>query len=83
MSQLASIEETDGPNQVSRDDGRRRIVLSANTQGRALSDVVADIRQAEAIEAEALDAESAPEPVLESEVALEAESPSELEPTAS
>jgi HME family heavy-metal exporter len=41
---LASIEETDGPNQVSRDDGRRRIVLSANTQGRALSDVVADIR---------------------------------------
>ena len=44
LSQLASIEETDGPNQVSRDDGRRRIVLSANTQGRALSDVVADIR---------------------------------------
>jgi HME family heavy-metal exporter len=44
LSQLASIEESDGPNQVSRDDGRRRIVLSANTQGRALSDVVADIR---------------------------------------
>ncbi len=44
LSQLASIEEADGPNQVSRDDGRRRIVLSANTQGRALSDVVADIR---------------------------------------
>jgi len=30
---------------VSRDDGRRRIVLSANVQGRALSAVVADIRQ--------------------------------------
>ncbi|OYT92595.1 MAG: CusA/CzcA family heavy metal efflux RND transporter [Burkholderiales bacterium PBB3] len=44
LSQLASIEESDGPNQVSREDGRRRIVLSANTQGRALSDVVADIR---------------------------------------
>ncbi|MBS0506561.1 MAG: efflux RND transporter permease subunit [Proteobacteria bacterium] len=45
LSRLASIEEGDGPNQVSRDDGRRRIVLSANAQGRALSDVVADIRQ--------------------------------------
>ncbi|MFM9902437.1 MAG: efflux RND transporter permease subunit [Polaromonas sp.] len=45
LSQLATIEEGDGPNQVSRDDGRRRIVLSANAQGRALSDVVADIRQ--------------------------------------
>jgi HME family heavy-metal exporter len=44
LSQLASIEESDGPNQVSRDDGRRRIVLSANTQDRSLSDVVADIR---------------------------------------
>ncbi len=45
LSQMASIEEGDGPNQVSRDDGRRRIVLSANASGRALSDVVADIRQ--------------------------------------
>lgn len=44
LSRLASIEESDGPNQVSRDDGRRRIVLSANAQGRALSDIVADIR---------------------------------------
>jgi HME family heavy-metal exporter len=44
LSRLASIEEGDGPNQISRDDGRRRIVLSANAQGRPLSDVVADIR---------------------------------------
>jgi heavy-metal exporter, HME family len=44
LGQLATIEESDGPNQISRDDGRRRIVLSANAQGRALSDVVADIR---------------------------------------
>jgi HME family heavy-metal exporter len=44
LAQLASIEEADGPNQISRDDGRRRIVVSANVQGRALSDVVADIR---------------------------------------
>jgi HME family heavy-metal exporter len=46
LSRLATIEESDGPNQISRDDGRRRIVISANAQGRALSDVVADIRTA-------------------------------------
>lgn len=46
LARLASIEESDGPNQISRDDGRRRIVISANAQGRALSDVVADIRAA-------------------------------------
>ena len=44
LYKLASIEDGDGPNQVSRDDGKRRIVLSANAQGRPLSDVVADIR---------------------------------------
>ena len=45
LSSLATIEEGDGPNQVSRDAGRRRIVISANAQGRALSEVVADIRR--------------------------------------
>lgn len=44
LSKIASIEDADGPNQISRDDGKRRIVLSANAQGRALSDIVADIR---------------------------------------
>jgi len=45
LSKLASIEEGDGPNQISRDDGKRRIVLSANAQGRALSDIVVDMRR--------------------------------------
>ncbi|GIZ51913.1 multidrug transporter AcrB [Noviherbaspirillum aridicola] len=45
LEKLATIEESDGPNQISRDDGRRRIVLSANAQERPLSDIVADIRQ--------------------------------------
>ena len=45
LSKIASIEDSDGPNQISRDDGKRRIVLSANAQGRALSDIVADIRR--------------------------------------
>jgi heavy-metal exporter, HME family len=44
LSQLAKVEESDGPNQISRDDSRRRIVISANAQGRALSEVVKDIR---------------------------------------
>ena len=44
LSKLASIEDSDGPNQISRDDGKRRIVLSANAQGRALSEVIADVR---------------------------------------
>lgn len=46
LAQLARIEESDGPNQIARDDGRRRIVLSLNAQGRALSEVVADVRAA-------------------------------------
>ncbi len=45
LSQLATIDDSDGPNQISRDDSRRRIVLSANAQGRALSEVVADIEK--------------------------------------
>ncbi|MFM9888877.1 MAG: efflux RND transporter permease subunit, partial [Burkholderiales bacterium] len=46
LARLAVIDESDGPNQISRDDGRRRIVLSANAQGRALSAIVDDIRAA-------------------------------------
>ena len=45
LSKIASIEDSDGPNQISRDDGKRRIVLSANASGRALSEIVADIRK--------------------------------------
>ncbi len=44
LNRLARIAEGDGPNQISRDDGRRRIVLSANAEGRPLSAIVADIR---------------------------------------
>ena len=44
LRMLAEIEDSDGPNQISRDDGKRRIVISANAQGRALSQVIEDIR---------------------------------------
>ncbi|WP_421882232.1 efflux RND transporter permease subunit [Methylibium sp.] len=45
LSKLATLEDGDGPNQISRDDGKRRIVLSANASGRALSEIVTDIRR--------------------------------------
>jgi HME family heavy-metal exporter len=45
LSKIATIEDTDGPNQISRDNGKRRIVISANASGRPLSEVVADIRK--------------------------------------
>jgi HME family heavy-metal exporter len=45
--QLADIVETDGPNQILRENGRRRLVVSANTDARAnLNHIVASIRQA-------------------------------------
>ena len=44
LAQVATIEDSLGPNQVSRDDGRRRIVISANTDGRDMAAVIADIR---------------------------------------
>jgi HME family heavy-metal exporter len=45
LSKLAKIEESDGPNQINRENSRRRIVLSANTNGRDMSQVIAEIRQ--------------------------------------
>lgn len=44
LSKVAKIEESDGPNQISHENGRRRIVLSANTDGQDLSKVITDIR---------------------------------------
>jgi len=43
LAQVASIEEGDGPNQVGHENGRRRIILSANADG-DLDGVVAAIR---------------------------------------
>lgn len=45
LSKIATIEDADGPNQISRDNGKRRIVISANASGRPLSEVVAAIRK--------------------------------------
>lgn len=44
LSSIATVEETDGPNQIGRENGRRRIVVYANTDGRDMSEVIAAVR---------------------------------------
>jgi CzcA family heavy metal efflux pump len=46
VSSIASVTETDGPNQIGRENGRRRIVVYANTDGRDMAKVIADVRKA-------------------------------------
>ena len=42
LSELAQIDLAPGPNQISREDGKRRIVVTANVRGRDLGSFVAD-----------------------------------------
>jgi HME family heavy-metal exporter len=46
LSSVASIEEGDGPNQIGRENGRRRIVVYANTDGSDMSRIIGDVRKA-------------------------------------
>ncbi len=46
LSALADVVEDRGPNQIVHDNAARRIVVSANAQGRDLGSVVADVRAA-------------------------------------
>lgn len=46
LSEVAEVKETDGPNQILREGGRRRIVVLANTSGtRDMAAIVADMRK--------------------------------------
>jgi len=45
IAAIATVEETDGPNQIGRENGRRRIVVYANTDGTDLAGVVGEIRR--------------------------------------
>jgi cobalt-zinc-cadmium resistance protein CzcA len=45
LSRLATIELKEGPNQISRENGKRRIVVSANVRGRDLGSFVAEAQQ--------------------------------------
>jgi len=44
VSSIATVEETDGPNQIGRENGRRRIVVYANTDGADMGQVIQEIR---------------------------------------
>ena len=46
VSAFATVEESDGPNQIGRENGRRRIVVYANTDGSDMTRVIEDIRGA-------------------------------------
>ncbi|QGG89402.1 CusA/CzcA family heavy metal efflux RND transporter [Agrobacterium sp. MA01] len=46
VSQIAEVRETDGPNQILRENGKRRVVVLANTDGEAdMATVIAEIRK--------------------------------------
>lgn len=42
LEQVASFSFTEGPNQISRDNGKRRVIVTANVRGRDIASVVAE-----------------------------------------
>ena len=44
LSELAKFEVAPGPNQISRENGKRRVVVTANVRGRDLGSFVEDVR---------------------------------------
>lgn len=46
LSNVADVVSSSGPNTINRENAQRKIVISANTDGRAMSDVVNDIKDA-------------------------------------
>jgi len=45
LAEVASLEIVPGPNQVSRENGKRRVVVSANVRGRDIGSFVAEAEQ--------------------------------------
>lgn len=45
LRDVASLTFTEGPNQVSRENGKRRVVVTANVRGRDIGSVVREARQ--------------------------------------
>lgn len=46
LSEVANVETTIGPNQISRENSKRRIVITANVRDRDLGSFVQDVQQA-------------------------------------
>lgn len=45
LSQVADVSVEEGPNQISREEGKRRVVVTANVRGRDLGGFVAEAQQ--------------------------------------
>ncbi len=45
LSEIATIEIAPGPNQISRENGKRRVVVTANVRGRDLGSFVTELQQ--------------------------------------
>lgn len=45
LAQLAKIESTEGPVQISRENGQRRVVIQSNVRGRDLGSFVEDVKR--------------------------------------
>ncbi|MFZ9708313.1 MAG: efflux RND transporter permease subunit [Steroidobacteraceae bacterium] len=45
LKEVASLRIIEGPNQINRDDGKRRIVVTANVTGRDLASFVSELRE--------------------------------------
>ncbi len=45
LREVAKIEESSGPNQVNRENGKRRVVVTANVRGRDLGSFVTEVRE--------------------------------------
>ncbi|MDP1698395.1 MAG: CusA/CzcA family heavy metal efflux RND transporter [Xanthomonadaceae bacterium] len=45
LREVATIEQTLGPNQINRENGKRRVVVTANVRGRDLGSFVTELRE--------------------------------------
>ncbi|MFC4653905.1 efflux RND transporter permease subunit [Rheinheimera marina] len=45
LGEVAHIRETEGPNQINRESGKRHVLVTANIEGRDLGSVVAEVQQ--------------------------------------
>jgi heavy metal efflux system protein len=45
LSEIATVERTTGPNQISREDAKRRAVVTTNVRGRDLGSFIADLKE--------------------------------------
>ncbi len=52
LQDVAKIEVEIGPNQISREDGKRRVVVTANVRGRDLGSFITEVQQKVGVEVE-------------------------------